>query len=69
MPACPGVPQIVPAEIIDADTFQSFPPRFRVDLRNRLAPVAEYVRFMFADPTLVQEIKEYISSQSSAGSH
>ena len=32
-------------KFIDADPFQGFPPRLRVDLRNRFAPVAEYVRF------------------------
>jgi hypothetical protein len=47
-PGCPGVPQIVPAEI-RSPLFQSFPPSLGVDHRHRLTLVAEHLGLTLSD--------------------
>ena len=36
------MPQIVPAEVLDAGTLQGFPPGARIGIRQRLPGIREY---------------------------
>ena len=49
VPACPGVPQVVPTEITDAGTLECAVPGLGADLSDRLPSEAEHVREMLAE--------------------
>ena len=49
VPGCPGMPQIMPAEIFDAGTLQRSPPCPRVGMPERLPLKREYPLRMFTE--------------------
>src|SRR5665213_3743124 len=55
MPARPGVPQVVPAEVLDARALQRAVPSLRADLTNRPPAKTEHVGFMVPDPAADDE--------------
>jgi len=46
VPACPGVPQVVPSEVFDAHSLQRRAPRFRIHLAHRFPAKAEHMRWV-----------------------
>ena len=55
MPTCPGVPQIVPAEILDPRRSQSLVPSLGTHLDNGPAIEAKHMRLMLPNPLADQQ--------------